>query len=185
MEYNEKNIVSENIIIEKAVPEDVEELLCFLKAIGGETDNLTFGAEGFPATLEEERAYLESLKCSASSAMYVAKKNGKIVGNAHFTGMTRERLRHRGSIGISVLKLEWGQGIGSRLLRTVIDFAKDTAHVEIISLEVKSDNVRAIKLYKKFGFERIGHFKGFLKIDGEYADFELMNLYLVQKKVSV
>lgn len=110
--------------------------------------------------------------------MYIAKKDGKIVGNAHFSGMTRERVKHRGTIGISVRRSEWGQGIGSRLLRTVIDFARDTAHVEIISLEVKSDNTRAIKLYKKFGFEHIGHFKGFLKIDGEYADFELMNLYL-------
>lgn len=110
--------------------------------------------------------------------MYIAKKDGKIVGNAHFSGMTRERVKHRGTIGISVRRSEWGQGIGSRLLRTVIDFARDTAHVEIISLEVKSDNTRAIKLYKKFGFEHIGHFKEFLKIDGEYADFELMNLYL-------
>lgn len=63
-------------------------------------------------------------------------------------------------------------------MEAVIDFAKNTAHVEIISLEVKSDNVRAIELYKKFGFENTGHFKGFLKIDGKYADFELMNLYL-------
>lgn len=169
---------TENIIIEKARPEDAGELLRLLKIIGGETDNLTFGSEGLPATLEEEQDYLSSLKDSASFAMYIAKKDGKIVGNAHFSGMTRERVKHRGTIGISVRRSEWGQGIGSRLLRTVIDFARDTAHVEIISLEVKSDNMRAIKLYKKFGFEHIGHFKGFLKIDGEYADFELMNLYL-------
>lgn len=169
---------TENIIIEKARPEDAGELLRLLKIIGGETDNLTFGSEGLPATLEEERDYLASLKDSSSCAMYVARKDGKIVGNAHFTGMTRERVKHRGTIGISVLGSEWGQGIGSRLLRTVIDFARNTAHAEIISLEVKSDNTRAIKLYEKFGFEHIGHFKGFLKIDGEYADFELMNLYL-------
>lgn len=169
---------TENIIIEKARPEDAGELLRLLKIIGGETDNLTFGSEGLPATLEEEQDYLSSLKDSALSAMYIAKKDGKIVGNAHFSGMTRERVKHRGTIGISVRRSEWGQGIGSRLLRTVIDFARDTAHVEIISLEVKSDNTRAIKLYKKFGFEHIGHFKKFLKIDGEYADFELMNLYL-------
>ena len=92
---------SENIIIEKARPEDTAELLRFLKAIGGETDNLTFGAEGLPVPPDEERELLASLETSETSAMFTAKKSGKIVGNAHFTGMTRERLKHRGTIGIS------------------------------------------------------------------------------------
>ena len=172
---------SENIIIEKAKPEDTAELLRFLKAIGGETDNLTFGAEGLPVPPDEELELLASLETSETSAMFTAKKSGKIVGNAHFTGMTRERLKHRGTIGISVLKSEWGQGIGTMLMEAVIDFARNTAHAEIISLEVKSDNVRAIKLYERFGFEKIGCFKGFLKINGKYADFELMNLYFPQE----
>ena len=113
--------------------------------------------------------------------MFTAKKSGKIVGNAHFTGMTRERLKHRGTIGISVLKSEWGQRIGAMLMEAVIDFARNTAHAEIISLEVKSDNVRAIKLYERYGFEKIGCFKGFFKINGKYADFDLMNLYFPQE----
>lgn len=167
-----------SVTITKARPEDAGELLGLLKIIGGETDNLTFGSEGLPAALEEEQCFLASLEKSASSVMFVAKKDGKIVGNAHFSGMTRERLRHRGTIGISVVKSEWGQRIGSRLLHSVLDFAKNTAHTEIISLEVRSDNVRAIELYKRFGFEKIGHFKGFLKINGEYVNFDLMNLYL-------
>lgn len=167
-----------SITITKARPEDAEELLELLKIIGGETGNLTFGSEGLPVTLEEEQRLLASQEKSTSSVMLVAKKGGKIIGNARFNKMTRERLSHRGDIGISVIKSEWGHGIGSKLLHCIIDFAKNTAHAEIISLEVRSDNVRAIELYKKFGFEKIGHFKGFLKIDGKYADFDLMNLYL-------
>lgn len=167
-----------SITITKAIPEDAEELLELLKIIGGETDNLTFGSEGLPVSLEQEKDFLASLKDSTSSAMFIARKDGKIVGNVRFASMTRERLKHRGDIGISVVSTEWGQGIGSMLLETAIHFAKNTAHTEIISLEVKSDNLRAIKLYKKFGFQKIGHFKGFLKINGNYADFDLMNLYL-------
>ena len=49
---------------------------------------------------------------------------------------------------------------------------------EIIFLEVRSDNEQAIALYKKFGFEKIGEFKGFFKINGKNIDFHLMNLYL-------
>lgn len=167
-----------DIVIEKARPEDAAELLTLLSTIGGESDNLTFGSEGLPITAEEEVAYLRSLEHSTSSVMFVAKKDGRIVGNASFNGMTRERLKHRGEFGISVSKSEWGHGVGSKLLEAVIDFARNTAHAEIISLEVRQDNVRAIRLYEKYGFEKIGSFPGFFKINGEYIDFDLMNLYL-------
>ena len=50
-------------------------------------------------------------------------------------------------------------------METIIDFAKNTAKIEIISLEVRSDNKRAIALYKKFGFETVGTFCGFMKIN--------------------
>lgn len=166
------------ILITKALPEYAEEILELMKIVGGQTDNLTFGAEGLPVSVEEEQNYIAALEEAASSVMFVAKKDGKIIGNASYNGMTRERMKHRGEFGISVLKEEWGQGIGSMLLEAVIDFAKNTAHAEIVSLEVRSDNTRAIKLYEKYGFEKIGHFKGFFKINGEYVDFDLMNLYL-------
>ena len=44
----ERNTISEDIIIEKAKPEDAEELLHILKIIGGETDNLTLVQKDFP-----------------------------------------------------------------------------------------------------------------------------------------
>lgn len=167
-----------NILIEKAKPSDAAELLEYLKIIGSESDNLTFGAEGLPLTVEEEQDFLASQLISASAVTLVAKKDGKIVGNARFTGAARERTRHRGDIGISVMKNEWGQGIGSMLLETLIDFARNTAHVELITLEVKNDNVRAIALYEKFGFQKMGCFKGFSKVNGKYLDFDMMYLFL-------
>lgn len=164
--------------IEKAQAKDAKELLECLKKIGGESDNLTFGAEGLPISVEAEEEYIESLSGSDNSVMLVARKEGKIVGTASFNGFGRERMKHRGEIAISVLKSEWGNGIGKMLMEAVLKFAKESAKAEIISLEVRSDNERAIHLYKKFGFEKIGEYKGFFKINGEYVDFDLMNLYL-------
>lgn len=166
------------IKIEKALPEDAESILEYLKIVGEETENLTFGAEGMRISIEEERDYIASLLDSTSSVMYVAKRGREIVGSASFSGMSRERLKHRGELAVSVKRAEWGKGIGSMLLDRIIDFAKNIAQAEIISLEVRSDNVRAIKLYEKYGFQKIGSFPGFLKINGEYVDFDLMNLYL-------
>ena len=167
-----------NIQITKATPGDARELLDVLKIIGSETDNLTFGPEGHPTSLEDEEKYFASLQFSTSSAFFIVRKEGKIIGSASFRGFERARLRHRAEIGISVLKAEWGQGIGSMLMETLINFAKNTAHVEIISLEVNSENKRAIHLYEKYGFRKIGCYEKFFKIGDRYLDFDLMNLYL-------
>ena len=139
-----------NFIIEKAKVSDAAELLQYLKQIGGETDNLTFGAEGLPGSVEDEEKYIESLQNSTSSVMFVAKCDGKIIGDAHFSSSERERIKHRGEIGISVVREYWGCGVGSRLMEKLIDFAKNTAGCEIIHLQVRSDNERAIGLYKKY-----------------------------------
>lgn len=166
------------IKIEKALPEDAVSILEYLKIVGGETDNLTFGAEGMAISVEAEIDYIASLIDSTQSVMYVAKRGNEIVGTASFSSMNRERLKHRGELAVSVKRAEWGKGIGSMLIDYIIDFAKNIAHAEIISLEVRSDNTRAIRLYEKYGFEKIGLFRGFFKINGAYVDFDLMNLYL-------
>ena len=50
--------------ITRARPEDAAALLDYLKIVGGETDNLSFGAEGVPLAPEEEtwRELLEGLR---------------------------------------------------------------------------------------------------------------------------
>ena len=167
-----------DLIIEKAKPADAAEMLAYLKQIGGETDNLTFGSEGLPFTVEQEADYFRSMEQSTSSVMFLAKLDGKIAGTAGFSAPVRERLRHRGEMNISVSKAVWGMGIGSKLMEAVIDFARNTAHAEILFLEVRSDNDRAIRLYEKFGFEKTGVARGVMKINGQLIDCDLMSLYL-------
>ena len=64
------------------------------------------------------------------------------------------------------------------LLEQILDFAKNVAKSEIVSLEVRSDNKSAIRLYEKFGFEKIGTFKGYYKINGYLVDFDIFELLL-------
>ena len=72
----------------------------------------------------------------------------------------------------------WGQGIATMLMQRLIDFAKNQAKAELISLEVRSDNAAAIHLYEKFGFQKYGTFPGFLKINGKCIDADCMVLSL-------
>lgn len=165
-----------SIVIERASGEDAQAILAYLKQIGGETDNLTFGAEGLPVVAEEEAAYLQGLERSCDDVMFVAKDGDRIIGDASLNRLPR-RMKHRGDFGISVVREYWNCGIGSRLLREVLRFAQENG-CECIDLQVRSDNAAAIHLYEKFGFQKIGTHPCFFKIGEEEIPFDFMYLKL-------
>lgn len=167
-----------NIMIKEAKPEDADKLIEYTKIVGAQTDNLSFGKEGAGDTPEVEE-FIKRISSDPKSVMYFAWKNDDIVGCANISGMKR-RMSHRANFAISVAKSEWGSGIGSALLEKCISFAKDN-EIEIINLDTRSDNFRAISLYKKFGFIKIGQMPAFSKINGEYIDADLMYLDLREK----
>ena len=65
--------------IVRAQAEDAAALLDYLKIIGGETDNLSFGAEGVPLDEEAERAYLAMQADSRDNIQLLAKADGEIL----------------------------------------------------------------------------------------------------------
>ena len=163
-----------NIVIERATAKDAAAMIEYLKQIGGETDNLTFGSEGLPITLESEEAYLKQLENSSNDVIFVAKAEGKIVGDASLNRLVR-RMSHRGDLGIAVIKEYWNQGIGSQLMNRILEFAKENSF-EIIDLQVRRDNLRAIHLYERYGFKKMGTHPAFFEINQEYVPFDYMYL---------
>ena len=63
------------------------------------------------------------------------------------------------------MKKHWGLGVGKALLSKAIEYFNSNKELTKLELEVRSDNNRAIKLYKKFGF----------KIEGEIAQYFHVN----------
>lgn len=171
------------VAIERAKPEDAVEILELMKVLGSETDNLSFGQNGIPMTVEKEMEFLSSIHDSEKELFVTARLDGVLVGTAHYGTFPKARMAHRGEIGISIRKSAWGMGIGSLLMQTLLDFAKKEAKADIVSLEVRSDNIRAIALYKKFGFEKVGCFHGYFKIRGELIDFDIMEKMLTTDMV--
>lgn len=157
-------------------PDDAEQVLAYLKRVGGESDNLTFGAEGLPLTAEKERAFLQARAEDPRSVMLGVWHGGELIADGSVTALSR-RMSHRGELGIAVVKAEWNKGVGSVLMERLIGFAKDTG-LEWIDLDVRSDNAAAIHLYEKFGFRRVGTRPAYFKIGNDYFDFDLMTLDL-------
>ena len=170
----------QDLTIRQARPQDGENLLAFLKKIGGETDNLSFGQEGLPLSIQEE-AYIQSMADQAGALICLAFNQKDLVASVSLNPLPG-RMGHRAEISLSVLKDYWGQGLGSRLLEKALAYARDQG-LEFIDLDVATDNTRAIRLYEKFAFKKIARLEDYFKIHGNYKDFYRMTLDLRSKKV--
>lgn len=162
------------ILVERARPSDAAELLAFLKQIGAETDNLSFGGEGLPFTEEAEAAYIGQMAGSRDGVMLVARESGQIIGNASLNRLPR-RMSHRGEMSVAVARSHWNRGAGSLLMQELLTFAKEN-DFELVDLQVRSDNAAAIHLYEKYGFQKLCTYPAFFKIGDERISFDLMRL---------
>ena len=104
------------IHIRPAVPDDAGAVLGYLKKVGGESNNLTFGSEGLGLSEAEEREYLGGVAASDNALVLLALHEDAIVGALSFEGGPRPRIRHTGELGISVTESFTGSGIGRVLL---------------------------------------------------------------------
>lgn len=166
----------QTLIIRKAIKDDVPGIIEYMAVIGGESDYLTFGENELSIAIDQQEHIVTSLNNSDNSIMVVALLNNEIIGLASFRGGERKRVRHAGEFGVTVRRSAWGLGIGDALMRSIIDWAKDTQVIRKINLRVRSDNEKAIRLYEKFGFIREGILTRDYCIEGEFFDSIQMGL---------
>lgn len=87
-------------------------------------------------------------------------------------------MKHNGTLGISIRKKYWGIGLGSEIMNYLIDWAKSNKITKKINLLVREDNIRGVKLYEKFGFEKEGILKKDICVNGIYHNTMAMGLYI-------
>jgi len=84
------------------------------------------------------------------------------------------RRKHVGALGMGVLD-EWQRkGVGTALMKAVINFADRWLNLTRLELSVYTDNEPAIRLYEKFGFETEGTLQKYAFRDGEFVDVFMM-----------
>jgi len=172
----------EACLIRSLEPQDAQEALAVCRKAAGETLNMMRYEDEWTMTVGQEAEFIEKLKNSPKSLMLGAFVDGKMVGSAAFQSVhPGDRARHRAGVGISILKACWGRGIGTALMRALID-AAGTTSLEQLELDVVSTNESAVRLYTRCGFVEYGRHPRMMKYrDGTYADTILMMLDLTKK----
>ena len=97
-------------------------------------------------------------------------EDGTVIGSAGLQVCANPRMRHVGTLGMLVHTDFQNQGIGSALMKTVLELADNWLMLVRVELEVFADNERAIHLYEKFGFEKEGLLRMSVVRDGRYRD---------------
>lgn len=69
-------------------------------------------------------------------------------------------------------------GLGIEIMDYLIDWAKSNGLTKKINLLVREDNIRGIKLYEKFEFEKEGLLKKDICVNGIYYNTIAMGLYI-------
>jgi len=102
-----------------------------------------------------------------------------LAGVASFAREDKEKLSHKGLLFTMYVSTGFrGHGIAKQLLGEIIKKVKTVLDIEQINLIVISDNVRAKRLYEKFGFKKYGTELNSIKWDGKYFSEDLMVLRL-------
>ena len=160
---------------------DAEQMIAYLKATAAETEYGLSYPEELSFTIKDEEDFISNYSEDEGSIMISAFDGDRLVGNASLSCvMERKKTLHRATFGIAMLKSEWGQGLGRKILSELIVFAKQAGY-ELLELEVAANNTTAINLYKKMGFVIYGERPRSLKLkSGDYYDELLMVLDLTQ-----
>ena len=164
-------------IIREAVSEDAEKMILYLNQVGGESDHLLHGENEFNVPIEGVKRKLALSKDAENSIVLIALENEQIIARAELEGYHAARIRHRAKFSISVKKEYWHQGIGTEMIKRIIEQAKKM-ELRVIELEVISDNARGIRLYHKMGFIDIGIYKKYFYVNGIYKDAVVMQKVL-------
>lgn len=165
-------------ILRSPIKKDAQAMIDYLNIIGGESDFITFGKNEFSMSVEAEQDYIERINSMNNSKNILIIIENEIVGIASITSVQKERMKHNGTLGISIRKKYWGIGLGSEIMNYLIDWAKSNKITKKINLLVREDNIRGVKLYEKFGFEKEGLLKKDMCINDIYYNTIAMGLYI-------
>jgi len=102
----------------------------------------------------------------------------KMLGNLDLRGSSLFTGNHRAHLGIGIELEAQNQGFGKKLLQISLDWARAQTTLEWIDLFVFSNNVRAIKMYEAFGFQRVGYVADKFRVNGLSIDDMTMTLKL-------
>jgi len=171
MEFRLKN--GKTVVLREALVSDASSIIDYMNQVLLESKNLMREPIEWTMTIGDEEVFLRNASNSEHEYMVVVIDGEKVISTAGFHGNKLVRVKHRVSLGISILQEYQGLGLGNIIMVELINKAKEMKKTKM-DLEVRVDNFKAINLYKKLGFVEEGIIKRGFFVDNKYVDLLVM-----------
>lgn len=123
--------------------------------------------------------YISKMNQDPNGVMFACYIDERPVGLCKLWFETREREQHRAVLSVAVAKSFWGKGIGTELLKTAVDIARQRKGIIQVELQVVASNRRAIRLYRKLGFRRVARYPRAVRL----SDDKLYDRFIMVRKL--
>lgn len=159
------------VLLKSASEEHAEALYQHRYTTSGETYFMASYPQEWEGAVAQVREKIAAFESDAQEFHVTAFLDGMLVGDAGvFKIKDSMKCRHRCGFGISILQGYAGLGLGSQMLEAALGQAGQNGF-EQVELGVFADNRTAIRLYEKYGFQKIGRCPNAYKLkDGSYRD---------------
>lgn len=146
--------------------------------------------ESFTSDAETERArdlasYRSRLGGADAGTLFTVvaldrRAGGRLVGALTAEREARQKVQHIAHlVGMMVAPDCQGLGIGRALLIETLSRLRADPRIGLVTLSVTADNLPAVRVYERCGFERYGCLSGAIRLpDGRELDKALMSLRL-------
>jgi RimJ/RimL family protein N-acetyltransferase len=128
-------------------------------------------------TVDETRKYLPNTVTDRNKLCLMASWDNEIAGVLSFSRYQKFEYRHCGDFGMAIMPEFWRRGIGTQLLTEQVNWCCGN-DITKIELGVWSNNISAITLYEKFGFQHEGKRIGSIIRDEKTIDLILMGKHI-------
>lgn len=155
-----------DVVFRYPTDKDFADMWAFACDIGSED---TFVALDVPPSEEDERIFFANVlkDVSQKESIYImAYVNGVFAGNGRVVRGTG-RHRHVGQMGISLMRPFRDEGIGTELIKSLIDEAR-VLGLRLLTLTCFETNAPACHIYEKLGFQKAGVTPGAIAFKGQY-----------------
>lgn len=161
------------VVLRTPTLNDLDDLLSVINSLVDEQANILVDEQ---ISRENEVQWLSDAlaRLEKDETIYVvAEVDGKVVGNSELSRKTSGRDRHVGTIGIAIRDGFRGTGIGTEMIRTLVNRAKGMG-LKVLTLSVFANNERAHHVYREAGFADVGRIPKKFHKEGKYIDEILM-----------
>jgi len=160
--------------------EDLDGLLWFINSLvrekQGDSRSGLYSGFDTKVTREEEAEWLAQTLVEIEGGEVInaiAEIDGKIIANGEVTRGRYKDTRHHGHVGLTMISGYRGQGIGRRIIETLVRESRRTG-LKTLEAEFLAENETARRAYQKGGFKQAGIIPHKLFRNGKYFDGLIM-----------